>query len=113
MVVVVIDGKFHKNYDRGLLGNFPQNKKKQVEENSIYFGHLVHSQEHSTVLNSEYQNSNFFFNYFNLFLFFFTINIVSRRWLNTIIMARCRVFRLLVGLLVGNKQSTAILVEVP
>ena len=28
MLVMVLDGTFHNIYERGLLGNIPQNKKK-------------------------------------------------------------------------------------
>ena len=39
MLVVVLDGTDYKTYERGSLGNIPQNKK-----NVTYFEQLVHSQ---------------------------------------------------------------------
>ena len=42
MLVMVVDGKFHKTYEEGYLVTF-RKKNKHLKENSIYFRQLVHS----------------------------------------------------------------------
>ena len=51
MLVIVLDGRFHKAYERGLLGKDPRIKKKRKRE-LIYFGQLVHSQEYRSSSNT-------------------------------------------------------------
>ena len=38
MLMMVLE-TFHTTYERGLLGNIPQNKKKHVLNETKYFGH--------------------------------------------------------------------------
>ena len=49
MLLMVLDRPFHKIFEKGLLGHVPQNKKKQVKYNSIYFGQRVLSKEYKLI----------------------------------------------------------------
>ena len=64
--MMVLDGTFHKTYEKSLLSNIPQNNIMHtlVNYNSIYFGLLFRSQE-SRLINTALLRMNHFACYTN------------------------------------------------
>ena len=53
MLAMVLDGTFHKIYERGFPGTVPKTKKHKLNYNSLYFGQqsiLKSTDKHYTLL---------------------------------------------------------------